>query len=127
MILELYNKLKLIAESEFNDIIETSDIIFTFSGRAQKLRLYLIDRTLIDIWYSEDGDYSYHWEQRTIREAIYRHDNAPHHRWNHIPTFPKHCHDGSQDNVTESNLPANPEIAIRDFLNIVRKKLIELL
>ena len=124
MILDCYRKLKQIAETEYDDIIEDSEIIFSYAGRARKLRLTLIDKTFIDIWYSVDGDYSFHWEQRPIRSTVYRHDNAPHKRWSRIKTFPKHCHDGSQDNVTESHLSDTPEQALQEFLVLVRKKLI---
>jgi len=126
MILELYRKLEEIAISEFDDIIRESEIIFTYSGRAQKLRLKLVDYTFVDIWYSVDGDDSFHWEQRDLRNIIYRHDNAPHKKWKYIKTFPKHCHNGSQENVIESNLPNIPEQALMLFLSIVRKQLIEL-
>ncbi len=78
MTLEFYRKLEAVAVNEFDDIIRETEIIFTYSGRAQKLRLNLIDFSFVDIWYSIDGDYSFHWEQRDVRDAIYRHDNAPH-------------------------------------------------
>ena len=64
MIFELYRKLEQIAIVEFDDIVDDCMIIFTYSGRAQKLRLKLIDKTFIDIWYSPEGEYSFHWEQR---------------------------------------------------------------
>ena len=102
MIFELYSRLKREA-LEFSDIVTNADILLSYTGRAQKLRITLIDTTFIDVWCSIDGnEYSYHWEMRPIRNEIYRHDNAPHKRWKHISTFPKHCHDGSQDNVVES-------------------------
>ena len=126
MIFDLYKKLERIASSEFSDMIRDSEIIFSYSGRARKLRLQLIDNTFIDICYSSEGAYSFHWEQRTARDIIYRHDNAPHKRWKYVKTFPKHCHDGSQENVTESYLSNNPQQASRDFLSIVRKRLIEI-
>lgn len=126
MILERYRQLKEIVDCEYNDITEESEIIFSYAGRARKLRLKLIDNTFIDIWHSQEGEYSFHWEQRHIRNTIYRHDNAPHKKWSSIRTFPKHCHDGIQGNVTESNLSDNPNDALREFLAIVRKKMIEL-
>ena len=73
-----------------------------------------------------DGDYSFHWEQREVRNTIYRHDNAPHKKWKRIKTYPKHCHDGTQENVIESYISEIPERAIRDFLDIVRNRLLEL-
>ena len=124
MILELYRSLKEIAENEYKEIIEDTGVIFSHSGRARKLRIKLIDATFIDIWYSLEGEYSFHWEQ-TSRGMIYRHDNAPDKKWTFVKTFPKHCHDGAQDRVVESNLSDKPEQAVREFLNIVRRKIIE--
>jgi hypothetical protein len=126
MIFELYRKLEQITVVEFNDIVEDYVIILTYSGRAQKLRLKLIDKTFIDVWYSLEGEYSFHWEQREIRGTIYRHDNAPHKKWKYIKTFPKHCHDGTQENVTESYISDIPETALKYFLSIVRKRLVKL-
>ena len=124
MISETYRQLKETFDREFADVIEDSEIISSYSGRARKLRVNLIDGTFTDIWYSPDGDYSFHWEQTDIRRQVYRHDNAPHLKWSYVRTFPKHCHDGTQDNVVESHLPDKPEDALREFLLIVRKKLI---
>ena len=124
MIYSLYKQLKSIADNEFNDIVINSEIIFTYSGRARKLRLDLMEGTFIDIWYSLDGSYSLHWEQREVRDAIYRHDNAPHSKWSAIKTFPRHCHNNNE--VSESFIPGEPEAAVREFLKIVRKKLLEL-
>ena len=124
MIYSLYKQLKSIADNEFNDIVINSEIIFTYSGRARKLRLDLMEGTFIDIWYSLDGSYSFHWEQREVRDAIYRHDNAPHSKWSALKTFPSHCHNNQE--VSESNIPGEPGEAIREFLKIVRKKLLEL-
>lgn len=125
MISALYRKLELVATNEFIDIINESVIICSYSGRARKLRLKIIDKTFIDVWYSLDGEYSFHWEQREVRNTIYRHDNAPHNKWKHIKTYPKHCHNGTQENVIESHISEIPERAIRDFLDIVRDKLLE--
>lgn len=125
MILELYRNLKEIANNEYDDIIKESEIIFSYTGRARKLRLKIVDNTFIDVWYSREGEYSFHWEQRNLRDTVYRHDNAPHKRWCYIKTFPQHCHNGSQENVTESNLSNIPEQALREFLVVVRKKLID--
>lgn len=126
MIFKLYSQLKETAISEYGDIVEHAEIIFNHYGRVKKLRLKLIDTTLIDIWYSVEGSYSFHWEQSNIRNTIYRHDNAPHKRWSYIKTFPKHCHVDTQDNVTESNLPDNPESALKMFLETVKNKIIKL-
>ncbi|MBU0986819.1 MAG: hypothetical protein KKH68_06155 [Proteobacteria bacterium] len=44
-------------------------------------------------------------------------------KWSNVSTFPKHCHDGTQLNVTESFLPDDYEKAIETFLRLVRKKM----
>ena len=124
MIPEHYKRIKKSAELKFSDILKSSELIRGTAGRIRKLRLYLIDNTFVDIWYSSDGSYSYHWEQRNIRNAIYRHDNAPHKKWRNVSTFPKHCHDGTQLNVTESFLPDDSENAVEAFLRLVREKMI---
>lgn len=126
MILDLYKELKKIADSEYDEIVEESAIIFSYSGRARKLRIRLIDNTFIDVWFSLGGEYSFHWEETQARDTIYRHDNAPHKRWSSIKTFPKHCHDSTQTNVVESSLSDKPDEALREFMGIVRKKIIEL-
>jgi len=94
---------------------------FTPTHRAQKLRISLIDSSFIDIWLTLDGRYSYHWH--SLDSFIYRHDNAPHERWDFISTFPKHCHDGSEKNVIDSDIPDNYEEGIRFFLQKVRDKM----
>lgn len=126
MIYALYKRLKKITDTDFYDIVTHSEIIFSYSGRARKLRINLIDETFIDVWYSTKGEYSYHWEQRGIRDAIYRHDNAPHYKWASIKTFPKHCHNKSDRDVIESDISDNPEEAIKEFMKIVREELINL-
>jgi len=124
MISEHYKRIKRNVERRFSDILKSAELIQGTAGRIRKLRLYLIDNTFVDIWYSPDGSYSYHWEQRGIRNAIYRHDNAPHEKWRNVSTFPKHCHDGNQQNVTESFLPDNSENAVEEFLRLVRERMI---
>lgn len=124
MISEHYRQIKESVECKFSDILKSSELIQGTAGRIRKLRFYLIDNTFIDIWYSLDGSYSYHWEQRNIRDAIYRHDNAPHKKWRKVSTFPKHCHDGSQLNVIESFLSDNCENAVEEFLQLVRERMI---
>lgn len=126
MISDLYRQLEALAASEFGDIVEETEILTSYTGRARKLRIKLIDQTFVDVWYSADGDYSFHWEQSMMRSSIYRHDNAPHGKWSHVSTFPRHCHDGVQENVLESHLSSIPTTALREFLSIVRKKIIAL-
>ena len=49
MISALYRKLELVATNEFIDIINESVIIYSYSGRARKLRLKIIDKTFIEL------------------------------------------------------------------------------
>jgi len=123
MISKHYKRIKRNVRLRFSDILKSAELIRGAAGRIRKLRLYLIDNTFVDIWYSPDGSYSYHWEQRAVRNAIYRHDNAPHQKWRNISTFPKHCHDGTQLNVTESFLPDSYENAVEEFLRLVRERM----
>ncbi|RZB36126.1 MAG: hypothetical protein SRB2_02477 [Desulfobacteraceae bacterium Eth-SRB2] len=123
MISKYYKQIQRNVESKFTDILHSTELIRGTAGRIRKLRLYLIDKTFVDIWYSTDGSYSFHWKQSAIRNAIYRHDNAPHRKWKNVSTFPKHCHDGDQLNVTESFLPDDYKKAIEEFLRLVREKM----
>jgi hypothetical protein len=124
MISEYYKRIKRNVELKFSDILKSAELMQGTAGRIRKLRLHLIDNTFVDIWYSSDNSYSYHWEQRNIRNAIYRHDNAPHKKWRNVSTFPKHCHDGTQINVTESFLPDNYDNAVEEFLRLVRERMV---
>lgn len=124
MILELYKNLQEQALGEFSDIVEDAEIINSESGRPKKLRIYLIEETFIDIWFSSvTGSYSYHWERKDIDGSLYRHDNAPHHRWSYVKSFPRHFHSGSEENVIDSTLPEDPQEALRTFLIFCREKL----
>ena len=115
-----YLKLKNIALQEFPDILVSASITRGPLNVAKSLRLFFIDNSFLEVWIS-GKKYSYHW-QRTDGK-IFRHDNAPHKKHEKIKTFPKHFHYGSEENVKESNIGDNPEIAIRDVLNFVRENL----
>ena len=62
MIFSVYNSLIELVNKEFNDICEDAAIMFSTTGRAQKVRIYLIDNTIVDVWLSRDGRYSYHFK-----------------------------------------------------------------
>ena len=113
-------KLKDIAEIEFEDIVEL--IIVT---DINQLRIFLKEGSFIDIWFSLKlkNRYSFHWERKMVDGTIYRHDNAPHKSWKNLKTFPKHFHSGSEDNVTESTISEKPEEGLREFLEFVRQKI----
>lgn len=124
-ILTVYRKLEQIASTEFADVVVNARIYFLSTGDPHKLRFDIADGSLIDVFISERGRYSYHWERRLIDAGdLYRHDNAPHNRWRHMATFPKHFHDGSESNVVASHISDQPDKAIREFLIFVRAKLL---
>jgi len=110
-------QLRLIAESEFADVVQTTEII------RDKLRVLLNDGSYIDFWWSSQiqGRFAHHWERSHIDGTIYRHDNMPHRQWQYVVTFPQHFHDGSPSEVTESYLPTEPEEALRQFLDFARR------
>jgi len=117
---ELFNRLVEVILADFSDIAVDVQLRFTPSGAIEKLRIFLSDESYVDVWLSLSGKYSYHWEQRHVRGLIHRHDNAPHSKWKGIKTFPKHFHDGNEENVKESNIPDEPIAAINYFLSFVR-------
>ena len=112
--------LREIAHVEFGDIV-----VDAFVPDINKLRIVLSDGSLVDVWFSLKlrGRYSYHWERRAIDGTVYRHDNAPHRRWQSAATFPHHFHDGSEDHIVESHLSKEPEQALREFLTFAQDKL----
>jgi hypothetical protein len=114
-------KLKDIIETEYSDIVE-----YVLLPDINELRVFLIDGSFLDIWFSLklEGRYSYHWERRFIDDTIYRHDNAPHRNWEKVKTFPKHFHNGTEENVIESHISDNPESAVREFLDFIRGKML---
>ena len=114
------DQLRDIAEVEFSDIVREA-----ISPDLNELRIILSDGSFVDVWFSLKlpGRYSYHWERRAIDGTIYRHDNAPHKRWQTIGTFPCQFHDGTELNVAESQISANPPEALREFLIFVRGKI----
>jgi len=119
----IYSKLADIAEKEFEDIVNTTDFIGGKASAPNKLRIFFIDNSFLDVWLSKEGDYSYHWEHRAQRGLIHRWDNAPDHPELH--TFPKHFHNGSDKDAKESELDEDYEKAIRDVLGFIRRKLAE--
>jgi hypothetical protein len=123
MMVDLYIKLENKILIEFKDIVISTKILRRKSYGASKLRLYLVDETFMDIWISETGKFSFHWEQRKKRGLIHRHDNAP--DFPNIKTFPKHFHNGEEENVKESHINDNPEIGIKQFLEFIRDKIKE--
>lgn len=116
------DELAWIAEREFPDLV--ADV---FIPDDNQLRISLWEGSFVDVWFSLDvpGRYAYHWERRAIAGTIYRHDNAPHVRWMHIPTYPAHFHDGSETNVVESWINPEPQAGLRQMLSFIRERLRE--
>jgi hypothetical protein len=102
----------------------SAEILHLPTGDPLKLRLDIVDGSLLDVFVSASGRYSYHWERRLVQSNdFYRHDNAPHPDWRRVATFPKHFHDGSTGKVVESHISDMPQQAIRQFLTFARDKL----
>lgn len=113
-------RLREVAEIEFADLVAEALIPDT-----NQLRVVLQDGSFVDVWFSLklQGRYSFHWERRAIDGTIYRHDNAPHQRWQSVATFPRHFHNGTETDVTESHVSENPIVALREFLTFIRARL----
>ena len=122
---EIYSKQLDLAREKFSHIVDDGKIIYTPAGLPQKLRLEIIDGSVLDVFVSSRYLYSYHWERRHLDGTIYRHDNAPHKRWRRIRTFPKHFHDGSEaeEDCKESYISDDPEEALHEMLGVVGEKL----
>ena len=116
-ILSLYKNLLDIATTDFTTVVVSGDVFYSQSSEPWKLRLNICDGSFIDVYYSPKGKYSYHWDRSLSTGKIYRHDNAPHHKWGKLSTFPRHFHNGSEDIVVPSNIPEDPELALKEFLN----------
>lgn len=120
---EVFSEIVEVVLREFSDIAADAQLRRTSSGAIERFRIFLKDGSFVDVWLAASGKYSYHWEHRYVRGMIHRHNNAPHSRWKHIKTFPKHFHDGSEGNVKESTVSDNPVEAVREFLSFIRSKL----
>ncbi|MDI9607601.1 MAG: DUF6516 family protein [Atribacterota bacterium] len=117
----LLDNLARIAEIEFSDIVDATEIMET------KLRIMLLDGGFVDVWLSKKlaNRFGFHWEHK-VTDLSYRYDNFPDAKWSNISTFPYHFHDGSQDNVVDSSRFARDIVeGFRDFMNWVRAMLRE--
>lgn len=73
------------AEEHFSEILSETPIIF-----SDKVRLFFVDSSYMDIRYPVDSKYSFHWQRN---DEMIRIDTAPHHR--QLSTFPRHMHIGN--------------------------------
>lgn len=112
--------LQEIAEVEFRDIVVDAIV-----HDLNEMRIILKEGSFVDVWFSLKlvDRYSYHWERRAVDGKIYRHDNAPHRRWDFLRTFPRHFHDGHESNVKESDAGESPEKDLREFLSFIRRQI----
>jgi len=115
------DKIKRIVDVEYQDILGDAGTDI-YHG---KIRAYILDGSIVDIWFSNKipGRFSYHWERRHIDGKFYRHDNFPDPRWKRIPSFPKHFHNGYQNDVQESSVDDNPVLGVSQFMSFVRESL----
>jgi len=122
---EVYRRQLEAVNQGFPDLVERGEVLVSESGVPLKLRLGIVDGSVIDCFYSNSGKHSYHWDRRGLDGSLYRHDNAPHARWRHVRTFPKHFHSGSEDpkDIRESTISDDPIVAIKEFLSFVRDRL----
>ena len=125
VILQVYQRQLEEAKQKFGDSVIEGEIRYTESKEPLKLRLSIVDGSIVDVFYSSRGKYSYHWDRRIINGTIYRHDNAPHKRWREIKTFPKHFHQETEYVAKESYISTDPLLAIEEFLEFAKSVLIE--
>ena len=82
--------------------IEFADVVLSTQDLGHKLRIYLIDKSFIDLSYTTELEiqrFTIHWERTHIDKSIYRLDNAPDRSWRKVETFPLHFHDKKYDKV----------------------------
>ena len=118
-----YQALEKIAKKKFSHIVKETRFIGGRSAQPNKLRVYFIDDSFLDVWLSDENDYSYHWEQRAQRGLIHRWDNAPDHP--EVESFPHHFHDGGENKVVSSNLDIDSSKSFREILGFIKNKLKE--
>lgn len=56
----VYAKLRMIALAEFGDIVDDAQVMTLPTGDPLKLRLEVVDGSLVDVFLSASGKYSYH-------------------------------------------------------------------
>ena len=89
------NELQRIAELEFSTIVVDSQLV------GEKLRLYISDESLIDVWVARKRQdrFGFHWERRHLDGTIYRYDNFPDTDWQAVDTYPYHFHNETQNGM----------------------------
>ncbi len=115
------SQLTRILDIEYHDVLQGASQVY-----HDKIRAHMLDGSFIDIWFSKKipGRFSYHWERRLLDGSLYRHDNFPDPRWKNVSTYPKHFHDGSQAQVSESSIDDDPLKGLRQFMDFVRSRIL---
>ena len=63
VILQVYQRQLEVARQKFGDIVSEGEILYTESKEPLKLRLSIVDGSIVDVFYSSRGKYSYHWDR----------------------------------------------------------------
>jgi hypothetical protein len=109
----------MIAERDYADIVKSAKC------DEESARIYFVDDSFLEVWLLVQGDtlkrYAFHWERRHVDGKIFRHDNIPHARWSGVKTFPKHFHFESESKTVESEIPDDPLLAAKYFLNFAEE------
>lgn len=63
---EVYKRQLEVAKRDFPDVVEQGEILLSESGVPLKLRLSIVDGSVVDCFWSSSGKYSYHWDRRAI-------------------------------------------------------------
>lgn len=107
--------------------IEFSEIVISSQDLDSKLRIYLIDKSFIDFFYStktKTQRFAIHWERQHADATIYRIDNTPDKKWRKVKSFPIHFHSREHSHVIDPpfNLKKNFELEdlLRSFLVFTR-------
>jgi len=120
--MEKFSEFARIAEIEFSDIVLSAHFL------DYKLRIYFIDKSFIDFYFTTKTKklrFAIHWERYHLDKKIYRLDNTPDKKWQKIKSFPLHFHNGSYNKVIKPPFKItkkdNLKNIFREFLKFVRK------
>jgi len=122
--MEKFSEFARIAEIEF------SNIVLSTHNLGHKLRIYLIDKSFIDFYFTTKTKklrFAIHWERYHLDKKIYRLDNTPDKKWQKIKSFPLHFHNGSYNKVITppfkiANID-NLKNIFRRFLKFIEKNI----
>ncbi|MBI2975605.1 MAG: hypothetical protein HYY33_01495 [Chloroflexi bacterium] len=111
--------LRRVAEVEFAGLVTDAQPL------GEKLRLFVSDGSYIDLWLSRklSERFGFHWERRHLDDTFYRYDNFPNTEWRDVDTFPRHFHNGSQENAESAPFSADIVTGFREFMRFVEARL----